>query len=1068
LRVDRRQVLGAAASAGVGASLTPLGAAEAADARVSVRDLGANGLIRPLGLDRAVELSWKMAGEGVAARQTACRVRAATSETALASGPLLWDSGAIETSRDTASWGGPALSSAQRVWWTVQIADAEGRWSAFAAPTWFETGLLAEADWNADWIEAETPEFRAERLAGLDWLWGETAIEPGPRAFRWRFEVPSGAAAATVMIAAKDSLRGLWLDGRSLLADGQRTAWGQGPVFDLGALSAGPHVLAVEIGLRTDEARPVIGGALATILRLTTTDGAERRTGVGQWRTALPGEDRDWIAPGFDDVAWPAATPATTSPGAWPLPAQGAVSLRRAFTVDRPVVRARLYATALGAYEARLNGAKVGDALLSPETTDFRSRALYQVHDVTDRIVRGDNLLGAVVADGFFASPFSFLDMRYAFGPPPRRFRALLVVDHPDGSSTRIATGPEWRSGPSAITASEIYDGETHDARLTPSGWDRPGFDAAGWTPAIVGDAPKLRLDAQPGPFIRATRTLRPRAVTQPRPDVRILDFGQNFTGWCRLKVRGPAGATVRLRFAEALTAEGGLNLTSNRRALQTDAFILAGNGEEVFEPAFTYHGFRYVEVTGWPGDMAADAVEGVVIHSDAALTGAFRCTDPLVEQIWRNTLWSQRSNFTGVPTDCPQRDERMGWTGDAQIFWDAAAFNMDVDAFSRRYLDDIRAGQAASGEMPDVAPYWAIGQNTPGWADASVVLPHTVWRRAGTTGIVEDNWSAMRRWNDRLLALNPDHVWTHVRGLDYGDWLSVDAKSREDVTTPKELISTAYWARSTGMLAEMARATGRADEAGMLEARRDAIVRAWRAAFVGADGLIGNDSQTSHVLGLRFGLTPQEQTVRSAARLRADIARRGDTLSTGFIGTPYILDALADHGHEDMAVSLLLQRKNPSWGYMIDQGATTIWERWTGSVDGLVTGSLNHYALGAIIGFLYRRVAGIAETAPGFERIEMRPIRDRRIASAGATYESARGRIRIDWRRDAGGDLTLEAEVPANAVAAIHLPVTPGASVRSGRHSVGQAGPVRLIHRDEKTAVVEAVPGRHILTVSA
>jgi alpha-L-rhamnosidase len=1063
LRANRRQLLGAVAVAGV----TPIGAAEAAVGSVSVRDLKANGLIRPLGLDRPAELSWTMAGDGKEARQAAYRIHAAASEAALASGPLLWDSGAVSTSQANTVWAGPPLSSARRVWWTVRVSDGAGQWSAFATPTWFETGLLTEADWGADWIEAETSEFRAERLAGLDWLWGETAIEPGPRAFRWQFEVPGGGASATVMIAAKDSLRGLWLDGRSLIVDGQRTAWGQGPVFDLGALQAGPHVLAVEIGLRTDEARPVIGGALATVLRLATGSGVERHTGAGAWRAGLPGEDRGWVAPGFDDGTWPTAIRATTDPGAWPLPPQGAVSLRRAFAIDRPVVRARLYATALGGYEARLNGAKIGDAFLSPETTDFRVRALYQVHDVTDAIVRGDNVLGAVVADGFFASPFSFLDMRYAFGPPPRRFRALLVVDHPDGSSTRIATGPEWRLGPSAITASEIYDGETHDARRVPAGWDRPGFDDAQWTQVIVSAAPALRLDAQPGPVIRATQTLAPRAVTRPRPDVRILDFGQNFTGWCRLKVSGPAGTTIRLLFAEALTAGGELNLTSNRRALQTDVFILAGTGEEVFEPAFTYHGFRYVEVTGWPGEPAADAIEGVVIHSDAALTGAFRCGDPLVEQIWRNTLWSQRSNFTGVPTDCPQRDERMGWTGDAQIFWDAAAFNMDVDAFSRRYLDDIRSGQAASGEMPDVAPYWAIGQNTPGWADASVVLPHTVWRRAGTTGIVEDNWSAMRRWNDRLLALNPDHLWSNVRGLDYGDWLSVDAKSREDVTTPKELISTAFWARSTGMLAGMARATGRSDEAAMLEARRDAIVRAWRAAFVGTDGLVGNDSQTSHILGLRFGLTPYDQTGMSAGRLRADIARRGDTLSTGFIGTPYILDALADHGHEDMAVSLLLQRRNPSWGYMIDQGATTIWERWTGSVDGVVTGSLNHYALGAITGFLYRRVAGIAETAPGFERIEMRPVRDPRIASAGATYESARGRIRIDWRRDATS-LTLEAEVPANAVAAIHLPAVRGARVLAGRRPVGEFGPVRLIRRDAATAVVEAVPGRHRLTVSA
>ncbi len=1057
MRASRRQVVGAAA---LGLATTGFRSSSQADARFRPVRLRVNGLDRPLALDRPAAFSWALDGGGAGAVQSAYRIVCADSAEALANGPWLWDSGEVRSAAMTGvAHGGTAPGPGRRLWWTVRAADAEGRWSAPAEPSWFEGGL---ADWSGDWIEAETPAFRAERLGGFQWIWGETAIEDGPRAFRWRFEVPADAT-GHVMVAAKDSLRGLWLDGRPLVQDGQRTAWGQAPEFDLGALTPGPHVLAVEAGLRTDEGRPVIGGALAVIARLSTTGGPLRLVAGAEARTSSPVTGTDWFAADFDDSGWSAARPAEIDPGAWPLPAQGAVLMRRSFRLERPVKRARLHVTALGAYEPRLNGAKVGDTLIAPETTDFRTRALYQTHDVTDRLVVGDNVLGAEVADGFFASPFSFLDMRYAFGPPPRRLLVQLEVEHDDGSTVRIVTDGDWRLADSPLVFSEIYDGETHDARRAVDGWDQPGFDDSAWTPVQIGARPPCRLEAQAAAPLRVTQTLKPARITRVGAAT-ILDFGQNFTGWCRLHARGAAGTTIRLRFAEALHPDGNLNVTSNRRALQTDTVVLKGDpAGEVWEPKFTYHGFRYVEVTGWPGDLAPDAVEGRVVHSDTALTGAFRCSDVLVEQIWRNTLWSQRSNFTGVPTDCPQRDERMGWTGDAQIFWDAAAYNMDVEAFTRRYMGDVRAGQAETGEMPDVAPYWAVGQNTPGWSDAAIILPWTTWRRSGATGIIEDNWAAMRRWNDRLLALNPDHVWRNSRGMDYGDWLSVDARSREDVTTPKELISTAYWAHSTGLLAEMARATGRAEEAALLEARRATIVRAWCAAFVGADGLVGNNSQTSHILGLRFGLTPENQRARSAARLRADIARRGDALSTGFIGTPYILDALADHGHEDMAVSLLLQRKNPSWGYMIDQGATTIWERWTGSVGGVVTGSLNHYALGAITGFLYRRVAGITETAPGFERVEVRPIHDPRLTSAGATYESVRGRIRVDWWR-AGGRYRLEADVPANTTALIHLP---DGRVTEGGRAVGARGPVRLVERSGGKAVVEAGAGRWRFTVS-
>jgi alpha-L-rhamnosidase len=1025
--MDRRQFL---AVAGAGASLTA-GSAKAAAVSPRIATPRVDQIDSPLGLDNPTpRFSWTIEASGARnVKQSAYRICVAKSRAALTGGPFLWDSGKVASAATfDIAYAGPALASRQRCWWRVEAWDGMDKPIRASAPACWEMGLLEP--WSAGWLEAETPTMREERLEGTHWVWGETD-DAKPRQFRWRFDLPADAVSASVSVCAKDSLNGLWLDGASLIKPGDRTAWGQGPSFVLPSVTPGPHVLAVEAGLRLDEPRPVLGGALAVRLTITKADGSVVRVHAKDgWRTRIEAPET-WREAGFGDAAWPAAVPARVIPPCHPWITGPAVRLRRAFRIDKPIVRARLYATALGGYEASLNGARIGDRLLTPESTDFRSRALSQAYDVTGQLRVGDNVLGALVADGWFGSPFGFLDLRYAFGPPPRRFSAVLEVAHPDGSTTRIATdGDGWRLAPSAVLKAEIYDGETYDARLDEAGWDTPGFDDRAWTKALPGERPPVHVAAQPGPGIRAIQALKPTATTTPKPGVRIVDFGQNFSGWCKTHVKGAAGDRVTLRFAEALKPDGTLNTTSNRRALQTDAYILRGDpAGETWAPRFTFHGFRYVEVVGPLTD-----IEGVVLHSDAALTGVARLDNPMVQAIWRNTLWSQRSNFVGIPTDCPQRDERMGWTGDAQIFWDAAAFNMDVDAFTRRFMGDVRAGQAPTGEMPDTAPFWALGQNTPGWADAAVILPWTVWRRYGDTTIVGENWDAMDRWNRRLLALNPDHVWRNARGMDYGDWLSVDAKSRSDITTPKELVSTAYWAHSTDLLAQMAKAIGRYEDAKRLTALRAAIGEAFAREFVRPDGGVGNDSQTSHILALRFGLIPPALRQASADRLAADIRRRGTKLSTGFIGTPYILDALADHGHADVAYGLLLQTELPSWGYQVGQGATTVFERWDGLKDGVVSGSLNHYAFGAVCGFIWRRIIGIDALEPGFCKIAIRPVFDPRLPGAAGDYESVVGRISSAWKRTAGG-IQLDVTLPPNTSAQVELP-SRSVEIGSGAHT--------------------------------
>ena len=683
--------------------------------------------------------------------------------------------------------------------------------------------------------------------------------------------------------------------------------------------------------------------------------------------------------------------------------------------------------------EAWINGQIVSDAILAPEMTVARDHILYQTYDVTDLIVAGENALGAIVGDGWYASAFGWRIERYGFGPAPRRFLAQLRLDYDDGSSEWVTTGEGWRIATSAILTSEIYDGETLDARLETSGWDRPGFDASAWARARRGVAPDTAIVAQTSPALERRGTRRAISIEEPKPGRFVFDFGQNFSGWVRIGASGQAGTTITAKFAELLNADGTTDLSNLRLAKATDTFILAGQGgeqgqeRETFEPRFTYHGFRYVEIEGYPGIPTLDDVEGVIVHSACRETGTIDFADaPLLQTIWRNALWSQRSNFFSVPTDCPQRDERMGWMGDIQVFLDAAAFNMEVDPFIRRFLLEARAAQRPDGAYPIVVPQPLSFPDvvTAGWSEAGIILPWQLWQRYGDTAVIDENWAAMEAWMAFVARNNPDFVWREDRELDLGDWLSVDAIKPDDETTPRALCATAYWAWSAQLMAEMARATGRSGDADRYAALHGAIRDAFAAEFVAANGVAGNGSQTSQVLALYMGLVPADRRVAAALVLADDIRRRGMTLSTGFLGTPYLLDVLADAGLWEEVAALLFQTAYPSWGYMPATGATTMWERWNGDVGDLSMNSYNHYAFGAVVGFFYRRLAGIAQAAPGFRRIAIRPVWMPEVGRVSARYESVVGTIAAAIEGDATGLARLHLVTPPNTVAEVELPL--------------------------------------------
>jgi alpha-L-rhamnosidase len=708
--------------------------------------------------------------------------------------------------------------------------------------------------------------------------------------------------------------------------------------------------------------------------------------------------------------------------------------LRRSFTLDAGVRRATLYATARGVVELSLNGARVGDAMLAPGWTDYRERIEYAAHDVTALLRDGENVLGAILGLGWYAGFVGFDALRPAnhYGSDPELL-CELHLELADGSRAVIASDGEWRAATGPLVYSDMLMGERYDARRELGQWSEPGYADATWHPVTTKPRDGVRLVPERGQPMRVTEELPAVAVSERAPGVHVFDLGHNMVGWVRLAVQGERGTRVQMRFAEILEPDGSLHLENLRSARQLDTYVLKGDGIETYEPRFTFHGFRYVEVTGLPGDVAPEAITGRVVHSDTPRSGWFECSDELVNQLWRNINWGQRGNFISVPTDCPQRDERLGWLADAQVFLPTATLNLDVAAFMTKWGDDLLDAQVADGAYPDVAPRIIFERDgAPAWADAGIIVPWTLWRRYGDERLLERHWDAMERYMDHLLRHNPDLLWTARRGNDYGDWLSIGAH------TPRDVLATAYWAYDAKLMAQMAAALGHDERAAHYRRLRTGIVAAFNQAYVGEDAYIEGDTQTVYLLALHMDLLEDELRPRAAERLVENLERHDGHLTTGFVGVGLLCPVLSEMGYSHVAHRLLLNETFPSWGYSIRHGATTIWERWDGWTEtaGFQTAmmnSFNHYSLGSVGQWLYEHVAGIRAAKPGYEHVLIAP-EPGELASARATYRSVRGPITSAWRQDAD-ELTLEVEIPANVTATVVVPGGETVEVGSGRH---------------------------------
>jgi len=743
--------------------------------------------------------------------------------------------------------------------------------------------------------------------------------------------------------------------------------------------------------------------------------------------------------------------------------------LRHSFTLAGPVASARLHVTALGLYEARLNGQRVGDAFLTPGWTDYGQRVLYQTYDVTGLLRAGENVLAALLGDGWYAGFVGFDAKRAGahYGSAPELL-AQLEITLEDGTAARVVSDGQWHGRFAAVRHADLLMGERHDLRLEPHGWDSPGFDAAASEPAGWRAVQHRRRDgralaADPGVPVRVTQEILPVTIARAEGGTCVIDFGQNLTGWLRIGASGPAGTSVRVRHAETLDSGGRLYTDNLRAARQVDEYVLAG-GPAVLEPRFTVHGFRYAEVTGYPGALGPGDIVARVAGSDITAAGSWESDQAWLDQLLRNIDWGQRGNFISVPTDCPQRDERLGWLGDAQIFARTACYNRDVAAFFAKWLDDVAEAQLPSGAFPDIAPRLEFpGAGTPAWGDAGVIVPWTVWKMYGDRGVPMRHFGAMTAWMDFLERGNPGYLRTRDLGHNYNDWL---APGSDD--TPRELLATAYWAYDAALMAELADAAGHAGEAARYRELRAKIGAAFADAFVGADGQVASGTQTAYVLGLHMGLVPGHLRAAAAGHLVAAISAADWHLTTGFVGVGYLLPALSSAGYSDVAYRLLAQRTFPSWRYMIDRGATTIWERWDGwseerGFQSAWMNSFNHYALGSVGEWLYRFMLGIdqAPGTAGFGHLLLRPHPEGPLNRVSGTYKSARGLIRAEWER-AGGQFTYRVEVPPNALASVHVPSADAASVRdaSGGRPAAVGEFPGLIGASE--AVFQVGPGRH------
>ncbi len=1047
----------------------------------------------PLGIDvLKPRLSWIVKSDQRGEKQTAYQILASSSPGALAADQGdLWDSGRVDSDQTLhVEYAGKPLAARMRCYWKVRIWDKDGHSSPWSTPAAWTMGLLKTSDWgDAKWIalgdSPQTPPvtphngYHSDFAASADvtkWVSIDLgrdrtidAIELDPaRPYDYSPDTPGFLFPVRFKIEA--ARKADFSDAKTVVNQTAADVANPGvkaPIYRFAPITARYVQLTVTRLARREATN--FAFALAEMRVFAAKKNVAKNMSVAALDSIEAG---GWSkAKLVDGRVLPEAPSDENSERLTAM-------LRQEFSVNGPIKHAVVSVTGLGLYELRMNGRRIGDHLLAPEWTRYSKRILYQTYDVTGLVREGSNAVGALLGGGWWSGPI----MSKAPMEDPRL--ALLMrldIEKADGSTQTIVTDPSWLAtadGP--IRRSGIYFGETYDATKEMPGWDRPGFAAAGWSPvqplAHPKDAEKAMLVAQCNEPIRVADELRAVKMTQPKPGVYVFDMGQNMVGWCRLKATAPAGTKILVRHAEMLNDDGTIYRANLRGAAQTEEYTWPG-GAATLEPHFTYHGFRYVELTGLASPAADDAVVGRVFHSASAAVGRFECSNDLLNKIMHCVDWVQRGNMMGVPTDCPQRDERMGWMGDIQAFSQTAIFNRDMAGFFSKWVCDVRDSQADDGRYPHYAPHIGdpnrFASGVPAWGDAGTIVPWRMYQNYADRRMLAQHFESAQRWVEFIHGNNPNLLWQKNRGDDFNDWLNGDTLVLEGYphgisAIPNEVFATAFFAHSTEIVAKMAGVLGRTDDAGKYGKLFDGIKAAFRRAYVDADGRVKGDTQAGYALALHFNLLDESMRPKATAHLVEAIRKYEDHPSTGIQTTHRMMLELSRNGRHNEAWRLLNLRTVPSWGHMVEMDATTIWERWDGYVKGRGfqdpgMNSFNHWAFGAVGEWVWRELAGINpdETQPGWKHFSIRPRPCDGLTWVKARYDSIRGPIVSEWKA-ADGRFALQVEIPPNATATVFVPAKDAAAVTESGNPAAEAPGVKFLRMESEVAVFAVQSGRY------
>ena len=1001
-------------------------------------------------------------------QQTAYQILVASSEDLLAKNTGdLWDSGKVLSDKcNQVEYAGKPLETRMRGYWKVKVWTTAG--DAWGKPAMWTMGLLRPDDWKANWIGYDaayqpSPEDAADNklfnIQGLKWLkfppnMGKVSVNI---CFRKQFDLPSNRKLKRAVLALSAyNYCDAAINGTAI---GHGAHWDRTARLDATkALQPGANVITLTAG-HTDPQMPGVTGRL--VIQFESGDDMIVPTDKTWKASQEPAAGCD--KPGFDDSKWPVAQEGGSPTGGGPpladLARIPAPYLRQGFSVDKAVKRAMVYITALGTYELRLNGKRVSKDVFAPGWTEFRKRVHYQTYDVTAQVEKGKNAIGAILGDGWYASDLAHLGGRNIYGGRPR-FLAQLVIELADGTTQVVVSDANWKASYGPIRHGDIIMGCEYDSRMEMPGWDKAGFDDSSWKPVATRSAEEgqtFKVQAAVAEPSQVINELPAIKVTEPRPGCWTFDLGQNMVGWVRLKVSGTAGQRITLRHGEMINSDGTIYTAALRSATATDFFILSGKGEQVLEPYFTFHGFRYVEIRGLTKKPALGDVTGLVVHTPMRRTGSFECSYPLVNKLYSNIIWGQKGNYLEVPTDCPQRDERMGWTGDTQFFAPTAAYNFDIATFFSRWLQTCEDNQQPDGSFPHVVPDIMGGGCATAWGDAALLCTYHLYRAYGDTRIVAERFAAMERYMKCIEGKTKDGI-SKVGG--FGDWLNAGGGASADV------IDTAYHAHLARIMSEMAKAIGRDDDAARYAKLHAEVKAAFVKAFLQADGSLKGCSQTGYALAFTMNLLPDDMREKAAAKFVDEIKRFDWHLATGFIGTPRLLPALSLAGRDDVAYRLLLTDTYPSWLFPVKNGATTMWERWNGwtpdkGFGDISMNSFNHYAFGAVGEYLYGGVGGIKAASPGYKTIVIKPAFGEGLTWANTAFDSLYGRIVSNWKRDED-KLTMEVTIPINTTATVYVPSKDAAGVTESGKPAAEGAGVKFLRMENGAAVYEVGSGAY------